>query len=55
MDVNDLLSTGVVAAVIVLIFLSTVRRMLDLRRFPCSCGLSCCWPEPCPASWPTPS
>ena len=34
MDVNDLLSTGVVAAVIVLIFLSTVRRMLDLQKIP---------------------
>lgn len=34
MDVNDLLSTGVVAAVIVMIFFSTVRRMLDLKTIP---------------------
>jgi len=34
MDVNDLLSTGVVAAVIVLIFFSTVRRMMDLQKIP---------------------
>jgi len=34
MDVNDLLSTGVVAAVIVLIFFSTIRRMLDLQKIP---------------------
>jgi hypothetical protein len=34
MDVNDLLSTGVVAAVIVMIFFSTIRRMLDLKKIP---------------------
>ena len=34
MDVNDLLSTGVVAAVIILIFFSTARRMLDLPKIP---------------------
>ena len=34
MDINDLLSTGVVAAVIVLIFFSTIRRMLDLQKIP---------------------
>ena len=34
MDVNDLLSTGVVAAVIVMIFFSTIRRMLDLQKIP---------------------
>ena len=34
MEVNDLLSTGVVAAVIILIFVSTVRRLLDLRKVP---------------------
>jgi len=34
MEVNDLLSTGVVAAVIILIFVSTVRRLLDLPKVP---------------------
>jgi hypothetical protein len=34
MDVNDLLSTGVVAAVIVMICFSTIRRMLDLKTIP---------------------
>ncbi len=34
MEVNDLLSTGVVAAIIILIFLSTVRRLLDLPKVP---------------------
>ena len=34
MEINDLLSTGVVAAVILLIFLSTVRRLLDLPKVP---------------------
>ena len=34
MEVNDLLSTGVVAAIIILIFFSTVRRLLDLPKVP---------------------
>jgi len=34
MEVNDLLSTGVVSAVIILIFVSTVRRLLDLPKVP---------------------
>ena len=34
MEVNDLLSTGVVGAVIVMILYSAIRRMLDLPRVP---------------------
>ena len=34
MEVNDLLSTGVVAAVIVMILYSAIRRMLDLPKVP---------------------
>jgi hypothetical protein len=34
MEMNDLLSTAVVAAVIVMIFFSTIRRMLDLKSIP---------------------
>ena len=34
MDVNDLLSSGVVAAIIVVIFFSTIRRMMDLQKIP---------------------